>query len=70
MILTALLFGAAIIAGAGIVAVFWNDFMAVLKRRWKKSGPRWSVSSTAPKSLFGRSARHLKRSPAIVPRCH
>ena len=36
MILTALLFGAAVIAGAGIVAAFWNDLVAFLKKAVEK----------------------------------
>lgn len=32
MILTTLLWGAAIIAGVGIVAAFWNDFVNFLKK--------------------------------------
>ena len=35
-ILTALLFGAAVIAGAGIVAAFWNDLVAFLKKAVEK----------------------------------
>lgn len=36
MILTALLFGAAVIAGVGLVALFWNDLVDFLKRAIKK----------------------------------
>lgn len=36
MILTTLLWGAAIIAGAGIVAAFWNDLRDFLKRAVRK----------------------------------
>ena len=35
-LLTALLFGAAVIAGAGIVAAFWNDLVAFLKKAVEK----------------------------------
>lgn len=36
MILTTLLWGAAIIAGAGIVAAFWNDLLGFLRRATEK----------------------------------
>lgn len=36
MILTTLLWGAAIIAGAGILAAFWNDLVDFLKKALKK----------------------------------
>lgn len=36
MILTTLLWGAAIIAGVGIIAAFWNDLVDFLKKAVKK----------------------------------
>ena len=36
MILTTLLWGAAIIAGVGIVAAFWNDLVSFLKKAVEK----------------------------------
>ncbi len=36
MILSTLLWGAAVIAGVGIVAAFWNDIVSFLKKATKK----------------------------------
>ena len=68
MILTALLLGAVAIAGVGIAAAFWNDLVAFLKRAIEKVQAVVAESFTARKSFSEKSAKHSKKSHAIIPK--